>query len=143
MTEKLELAAGPAASAPCGRRTLVVCVDDDRSILSALTRAFRRENLALWVTEAPLEALAWVAGEQVELLIADQRMPLMSGLELLRRVKERSPATKTAILTGTADAAVFSEARRLGVALVITKPWDDGELRLAVGGLVQGRKEEP
>jgi len=115
---------------PLTRRHLVVCVDDDAVVLSALRRLLRNEPYDLVITENPEEALDLVRTRDVSLLIADYRMPDMSGTGLLQLVKTASPATVRLLLTGYPDATwVLQAEERQLMHVVFGKPWDNQELR--------------
>jgi len=136
MPEKLD---SPAA--PLVRRHLVVCVDDDPVVLSALKRLLRSEPYEFIITESPEEALELVRTRDVSLLIADYRMPDMSGTGLLQLVKSWSPETVRLLLTGHPDAAwVLQAEERQLMHLVCGKPWDNKELRETI--LLQLRARE-
>lgn len=107
----------------------VVCVDDDPAILSSLRRSLRREPFRLLTTEKPREALGWVRTWHVSLVITDQRMPEMEGMELLEEVAKDSPATARVILTAFPESAVNVPGLRRRIDCLISKPCDVGRLR--------------
>jgi response regulator RpfG family c-di-GMP phosphodiesterase len=111
----------------------VLCVDDESNVLSALVRLFRKEDYRFLTAGNGAEALARLTGEHVQVVIADQRMPGMSGLELLQRVKRLYPDTVRVVLSGTADVNVVLESINQGeVFRFITKPWNDEELKVTI-----------
>lgn len=110
------------------QRTLLL-VDDEPRILSALRRCLRREGWAIQLADSPAAALELCAREPVDFVLSDQKMPGMSGLELLEEVARRWPATGRALLTGWPEEVPSSRARDLGLAAVLSKPWDDGDLK--------------
>jgi response regulator RpfG family c-di-GMP phosphodiesterase len=66
-------------------------------------------------------------------VVTDQRMPEMSGLELLRHIKEIDPSTVRILVTGYSDINVVIQALNEGLVWrYVTKPWDHGELRALV-----------
>jgi DNA-binding NtrC family response regulator len=110
----------------------VVCVDDDPAVLRALRRLLEREPYRVLATVRPRQALQWLDEREVGLMITDQRMPDLSGHELIEEVRRRSPETPCLIVTAYPDhPAVVAAARRDRVA-VIAKPWDGGELKRAI-----------
>ncbi|HVR84235.1 MAG TPA: response regulator, partial [Planctomycetota bacterium] len=113
---------------------VVVCVDDDPQVLSAVQRLLRREPYELLTTEKPETALRWLVERGVGLLITDLRMPDMDGSDLVKVVEERFPETASLILTGYPDLAPTRTGPRL-----IAKPWDDAELKDAIRALLLGR----
>src|SRR5688572_29073482 len=100
------------ADAPlkAGRRPVVLCVDDDPPVLAAIRRLLRHAPYEIVSASDPVEALALIGEREIDLVIADQRMPAMMGTELLKAVRERSPRTLGVILTGHADLTDIASA---------------------------------
>jgi response regulator RpfG family c-di-GMP phosphodiesterase len=112
------------------RQHLVVCVDDDVAVLSALRRLLRAEPYEFLPTDNPDEAMECVRNRDVSLLIADYRMPAMSGTGLLQLVKSTSPTTVRLLLTGYPRATwVLQAHERELMHVVFGKPWDNEELK--------------
>lgn len=111
----------------------ILLVDDEASILNALKRALRRESYRLLTASGGPEALEILACEPVSLVVVDQRMPNMTGIELLRHMKAQYPGVMRIILSGYAEASTIVEAINKGeIYRFIAKPWDDGELKLTI-----------
>src|SRR5436190_3959397 len=107
----------------------VICVDDDPAVLSALRRSLRVEPYQVLTTDRPREALSWVRGRQVSLIISDQRMPEMQGVDLLEEVAKDSPSTARMILTAYPEDATAVPGLRRRIDGLISKPWDMTLLR--------------
>ena len=120
-------------------RHVVVCVDDEPAILSALRRSLRSENYEILTTESPEHALRWVGTRDVSLVITDQRMPLMAGTELLEEVSRRSPSTARIILTAYAG-DTMSPGLRHWTECMVSKPWDNRMLRKVIKQLLGERE---
>ena len=119
---------------------LLICVDDDPPVLSAIRRLLRHEPYEIITTVDPHEALACIGSRKVDLVIADQRMPAMAGTDLLKAVRERSPDTVGVILTGHADLSDVASAMNDGaVDRLIKKPWDDAGFRALIQTLLAER----
>jgi response regulator RpfG family c-di-GMP phosphodiesterase len=119
-------------AAPARQRT-ILCVDDERNILSALRRLFRSEGYEILVEESARNALTLFEGRTVDVVISDMRMPEMDGVEFLEQVRLRSPQTVRLLLTGNADVRLIVDAVNRGeIYRYITKPWDDNEMLLLV-----------
>ncbi|HLY10680.1 MAG TPA: response regulator [Planctomycetota bacterium] len=119
---------------------LVLCVDDEPMVLSALVRALRREPYDLLTTESPERALDWVATRDISLVMTDQKMPGMKGTELLREISRRSPSTARLLLTaypGTTLATPDLLDRAEGL---ISKPWDSDMLRRMIRQVLVDRE---
>lgn len=117
----------------------VVCVDDELSILRALQRLLMDEGCEVVTASGGAEALEILAQTpDVALIISDQRMPSMTGVEFLSRAKEVAPAALRVMLTGYADIDATMEAVNKGeIWRYITKPWDDDALVLLVRDALQ------
>ena len=110
-------------------RTLLL-VDDEPNILTALQRALRRDGYRILASDDPHKALDILAGERVDVILSDQRMPGMSGVEFLRRAKETHPETMRIVLSGYTDLQFITDAINEGaIYKFLTKPWDDEQLR--------------
>jgi len=108
-------------------------VDDELGVLKALRRVFFEEGYRLLTAGSGAEALEIMAKETVDLIISDQRMPGMTGVELLREMKQRWPETIRIMLTGHGDVQTITEAVNDGaVYKFITKPWHDEDLKITV-----------
>jgi DNA-binding NtrC family response regulator len=110
-------------------RPQVVCVDDEPQILSALARLLRTEPVDVRTTTDPEEALDWVRGGEVALLVADYRMPRMSGTTLLQLAKASSPRTRRILLTGYPGESMVIAAGAAGLMDLVGKPWNDEALK--------------
>jgi two-component system, NtrC family, response regulator HupR/HoxA len=111
---------------------VVVLVDDEVQSLAALQRSFLEEPWQVLATREPAQALQWVESRAVSAVICDQRMPEMSGTQLLEEVRRRSPATKRIILTAYAVPTVNKPGVDRSVECVIEKPWAEVMLRTTV-----------
>jgi len=110
-------------------RTLLL-VDDEPNILNALQRALRRDGYRILASDDPHEALNILAEERVDVILSDQRMPGMSGVEFLRLAKETHPETMRIVLSGYTDLQFITDAINEGaIYKFLTKPWDDEQLR--------------
>lgn len=116
-------------------RELVVFVDDEPAVLSALERSLRAEPYEVLVTGVPSEALAWVASRDVSLVVSDQRMPEIEGTSLLEEVGRRSPATARVILTAYPQSVGLAS----GIDGMIAKPWDGEMLKQSIRQFLHGR----
>src|SRR5688572_9304926 len=113
-------------------RQAVVLVDDEPGILGALQRLFRDESFDVLATSDPQEAFEWIRTRDVGALVADDRMPIMSGTTLFHLAKAHSPSTARIMLTGHAGERIILHARKEGLFQVFAKPWDDRELKRAI-----------
>jgi len=115
----------------------ILIVDDEAANLRALERLFRNEHEVLTATSA-MGALAALETHDVALLISDQRMPEMSGIELLTRTIALRPHMVRILLTGYTDISSLIEAINCGyVYKYVTKPWNNDELVITVSRALQ------
>jgi len=119
-------------------REVVVCIDDEPEILSSLRRLLRNEPYEVLTTEKPDEAVTWVLEKKARVLIADQRMPSMTGLQLLEIVRACSPETARVMLTGQSDLTGVMKVRSLeAISRLVRKPWEPEELKGLVRELLR------
>jgi diguanylate cyclase (GGDEF)-like protein/PAS domain S-box-containing protein len=108
----------------------LLLVDDDPNVLGALHRLFRRDNYRVLTAASPAEGFELLALYRVQVILCDQRLPVMSGTEFLSKVKEMYPDTMRIILSGyTGVEAVLDSINRGAIYRFYTKPWNDAELR--------------
>jgi DNA-binding NtrC family response regulator len=108
----------------------LLLVDDDVNVLSSLHRLFRRDGYQILTAVSPVEAFELLALHEVQVILCDQRMPVMSGTEFLSKVKDMYPDTIRIILSGyTGLEAVLDSINRGAIYRFYTKPWDDTQLR--------------
>jgi signal transduction histidine kinase len=114
-----------------GKHTILV-VDDEPDLVRSLEGLLRLEFRVLAATSAA-EALDILRREEVHVLLTDQRMPGMSGVELLRQARGEYPEAIRLLFTGYADInAVIDAINQGSVYRYITKPWAPGELEAVV-----------
>lgn len=110
----------------------ILIVDDEEANLRLLERIFRREYHVITATSGS-EGLELLKLHNVALIISDQRMPGMTGIEFLQRAAEIRPHTVRIILTGYTEISSLVEAINSGVVYkYVTKPWVNEDLRQAV-----------
>ena len=115
----------------------VLFVDDEERILNALRSVFRMTYHVLTATNGA-EALELVRKFKPHVVVSDQRMPEMTGVELLRQVKDAAPATVRMLLTGYSDlAAIVGSLNEGEVFRFVSKPWDNQEIQKTVGEAVE------
>ena len=117
----------------------IVAVDDDPTVAAAITRDLRRrysDNYRVVRATSGREALAVLASlalrdQPVALIVTDQRMPQMTGIEMLGQARTHAPGAKYLLLTAYADIEVAIEAiNDIGLDYYLLKPWDPPEERL-------------
>lgn len=111
----------------------VLLVDDEQGVLASLRRLLKGWGYAVVTATCGDEALRILEMEEIHLIIADHRMPGMSGVELMKQVRRRYPDTVRILLTGQADIPDLMAAVNEGeIYRFFSKPWNDQELCVAV-----------
>ena len=123
---------GAPTETAAGRKTRILFVDDEERILTALRSVFRL-NYRVFTATNGREAVEIVKKFQPHVVVSDQRMPEMTGVELLRQVKEVAPMTVRMLLTGYSDlAAIVGSVNDGEVFRFISKPWDNQDIQKTV-----------
>ena len=131
-------AAAPAATvAPTfdtgGKKAKLLFVDDEERILNALRSVFRGQYNVFTASSGP-EAMEFMKRFNPHVVISDQRMPEMTGVEFLRQVKEVAPHTVRILLTGYSDlASIVGSINDGEVFRFVSKPWDNTEIQKTIG----------
>lgn len=102
----------------------VLFVDDEERVLRSLRMLFRG-RCEILATTSGREAIDWVRQRRIHVVVSDQRMPGVTGVEVLRAVAEHSPATMRVLLTGYADMdAVAASVNEGEIYRFVEKPWN-------------------
>src|SRR3954451_17289189 len=118
-------------------RARVLFVDDEERILTALKTIFRSRYHVLTAANGQ-EALDFIGKFKIPVIVSDQRMPGMQGVELLRRARELSPDSVRILLTGYSDlASIVGSINEGEVYRFISKPWDNQDLQLIISEAVE------
>lgn len=111
------------------QRTLLL-VDDEENILMALKRVLRRDGYRILTATSGKEGLDLLSENRVDVIVSDQRMPGMTGVEFLHRVKDIHPELVSIVLSGYTELQSVTDAINEGaIYKFLTKPWDDDHLR--------------
>jgi putative nucleotidyltransferase with HDIG domain len=108
----------------------VLFIDDEANILKALQRLLRNEPCRVLTAARGSDALEVLERERPQVVVSDQRMPEISGVDLLQSVRQRHPDVIRILLTGYTEMNVAVEAINRGeIFRLVTKPWNDEELK--------------
>ena len=111
----------------------VLFLDDEDTVLNAVKRTFANELYGVAVAKNPMEAMAIIAANKVKVVLSDQRMPDLSGVEFLNMVKEKDPKIVRILFTAYSDVeAIEAAINTVQVFRFINKPWNPDELKSAV-----------
>jgi len=111
-------------------RTRFLVVDDEQSIRKLCMTIGASLGFACGEADSPAMALASLENEPPDIVVADLKLPALSGVELLREIKKALPRTEVAIMTGHGSIETAVDAMRLGAYDYIEKPFRVGKLRL-------------
>jgi len=112
---------------------VVLVVDDETPIRSSLRRLLLFDEHEVLAADSGAAALTIMTERSIDVVVSDQHMPGMEGVELLREIRRRDPLCSRILFSGHVDIELLRNAVNTGeVYRFIAKPWDDDELRLAV-----------
>lgn len=123
----------------------ILVVDDERDIRAHLTRVLLRDVPGVRVLTATngREALSVLARENVDLIVSDQRMPEMGGVEFLAQAARHHPRVPRVLLTGFADLEVAKRAVNEGhISAFFEKPAKNEELVATIVSLLEARRDD-
>ncbi|MCA9394843.1 MAG: hybrid sensor histidine kinase/response regulator [Candidatus Omnitrophica bacterium] len=111
----------------------VVVLDDEENIRESVKRLFFRESFAVTSTGDSQEAIGIIEKHPIKVILSDQRMPQITGVEFLKQVREKFPDVVRILITGHADIQAAEDAINYGgVYRFINKPWNSEELKATV-----------
>ncbi|KHK55827.1 chemotaxis protein CheY [Ralstonia sp. A12] len=141
-----EAAQADQQAAPCPPVTrpalapMVLLVDDEPGVLSALRRLLRPTGYRVLTAESGAAGLELLAANPADLIISDMRMPNMNGAEFLSKARAAYPDTMRILLTGYSE--IDSAVRAInegGVYRYLNKPWDDQDLLMTIQQALEQR----
>jgi serine/threonine-protein kinase len=136
MTRATETRVDGAPTLQTVERPRILLLDDEERILNALSALFRYKYQVFTATDGD-KALAILKQCHVHVVISDQRMPAMTGIEFLRRAKVVSPNTVRVLLTGFSDlSAIIDSVNEGEVYRFLNKPWGNQEIQAVVSDAV-------
>jgi DNA-binding NtrC family response regulator len=114
------------------RKETILVVDDTPSTLEVLQRSLTAEGYTTYTASNAVDALSLLDGTLVDLVITDLKMPRISGIDLIRHIRENYRNTAAMMITGYATVESAVEALKNGAEEYVPKPFTDGELLAAV-----------
>ncbi len=115
----------------------ILYVDDDVNNLKSFRAQFRRE-FDIDVAESASEAMALLERNEYIVILSDQRMPVKTGVEFFKELKERYPKPMRVLVSAYADIAAVIAAVNLGeVFRYLSKPWDPKEMEETLNGAIE------
>lgn len=119
----------------------VLFVDDDPKLLSAMKRVFRNEPYEIYTTTEPEKGLHHLRVIQTDVIVVDQYMPSMNGIDFLKVAQKIAPESLRLMLTGNADLSLALQAINEGeIYRFFTKPYNEIEFGIALRQAIQQKK---
>ena len=115
----------------------ILLIDDDEWIRDSLGIFFENEGCHLKALENAEEALKLVDGEPYEIVIADYKLPGMTGLDFFKRIQATHPNIQRILITAYRKDEVTIEARKIGVDEIIDKPFTTGTIEECLSQMVK------
>lgn len=123
-----------------GKIIKLLLVDDEQSVISALKRILRSQNIEVLSTTDPDEAVAMCEKHKPDGVVSDFRMEKMNGVEFLMRVRAVHPSAFRVILSGYSDKAIIETALKNGdVEEYWLKPWNNEFIAHGVKRMLESR----
>jgi two-component system response regulator FixJ len=120
----------------------IALIDDDEAVLDSLRLYFARQGIdASCFTAAKPFLDAVGRGEQFDCIVSDVRMPGLSGLDLVGRLKRERHAAPIILITGHGDVDMAVAAIKIGAFDFIEKPFDEARLLASIGNAVETKGE--
>jgi two-component system response regulator FixJ len=120
---------------------IVHIIDDDDAVRDSLVFVLATSGIEARAYASAAAFLDAFARIEKGCVVTDIRMPEISGMELLRRVKQERPDLPVIVITGHGDVPLAVEAMKLGAADFLEKPFDDDSLLVAVRAALAGERE--
>lgn len=119
----------------------IALVDDETNILRALRRVLEDKTCEIELFTSAHEALRRAQVAIFDLVLSDYRMPEMDGIELLTEFRRLQPDAMRLMLSGHKDREmVINAVNRAGIFRFVSKPWDDDDLKAALGDALAQRR---
>ena len=112
--------------------TKILLIDDEPDLLRVLARSLNADGHEVATAIDGPNGLALFDGQRPAVVITDIKMPGMSGIEVLQRIKERAPEAEVIIITGHGDMDTAVEALHFGASDFVTKPFRGETLAIAI-----------
>jgi len=120
----------------------VLVVDDDEEMRSLLRRSLEFDGHHVTERDRGTDVLETLREAAFDLIILDNKMPGLNGLDLLPILRREFPQVPVVLVTAFGGRQVASSALRLGAASYLEKPFRLGQLRDTIAGLIPGRSDE-
>ncbi len=110
----------------------ILIVDDEKIMRDLISRSLNPLGCRIFLASDGIEGLETLQREKIDVLISDIKMPRMDGVSFMQTALERQPGLAALFITGHADTMTRREARDMGVADLIIKPFKNTEIILSI-----------
>lgn len=117
------------------KKTKLLVVDDNVEQVNILEKIFTKDGFQVNVASSGFDALKIAESEDIDIVITDMSMPGMSGLKLLKQIKEKKPAIEVIIITAFGEWGSYAEALKQGAYEFLNKPFKVEEILNLVRGI--------
>lgn len=125
------------------KKHTILIVDDEIMVIRSLLRVLENDNYEIFHTIDPIEAVEKLVSIPVDVIISDQRMPEITGLDLMMKAKDIQPNAVRILMSGYSDIDIVITAINEGrIFQYITKPWDNDKLIEIVHNAILLKTEE-
>ena len=121
--QRIALEKPKEAGEAMGQTAEVLVIDDEVSVADALGIILRDHGYEVVTAKTGLEGLAICDGRRFDVTITDLRLPDMSGLEVLSRIKKRDPRSQVIVITAYGTPEAIADSMKLGAVDVLAKPF--------------------
>jgi two-component system response regulator HydG len=118
----------------------ILIIDDEKVIQDSCSQILNKEGYKVKVASDGREGLLAFQNNPFQVVLLDLKLPLISGMDVLSKIKEESPETPVITITGYASIESAIEAIKLGAFEYLTKPFTPEELRISVKKAIESRK---
>lgn len=129
----------PPATHPSGARILFV--DDDAFTRRIINAALSNRGFRTRLADSAIAAMAILRSEPIDIVLTDQQMPGLSGLELMRTMRDEGFSTPVILLTGVGSLEMAVSAVRSGAVHYLTKPVDPHDLQQLITDILLSPQE--
>jgi FixJ family two-component response regulator len=120
----------------------ILVMDDELSVAKGLELILTEEGYEVDLAMTGHDALDTFGKKEIDLLVADLRLPDIDGMDVIRQVKERRPETGVVVITGYASVYSAVDAMRMGASDYLAKPFTDDQIKASVGEALKGKRAE-
>ncbi|VAW14648.1 Response regulator of zinc sigma-54-dependent two-component system, partial [hydrothermal vent metagenome] len=122
------------------KKVRILIVDDEPLIRESLFEILRIEGFKVQMAPTGEEAFKLLSKTTMDIVVTDLKLPVMSGLDLLEKIRDDYPKTETILMTGYGSIETAVEAMKVGAFDYITKPINDHEIKIVIQKIVEKKE---